>query len=224
MKVSAKFLLLDSQATISVPYLRLNMVRLELNEVLVAGVEEVFVLWSAALILYKSPETHTPANVSNQGLLFDELSTKLNAIKAFLKNNPNITLLSTDYENIFIHKDEERRDRVEVPNISPIIVFLGGKHLVFHFEVTMPEQPEENHRGKPKDVKSIGRKLAFKDRDDATSFVDADYHEIDTTGKSIFDLNFEKSQVGKRVSFLVFYISNRGETGPDSKSFEFFVN
>ena len=113
-----------------------------------------------------------------------------------------------------------RREYVHVVDYPPSLTEIENTHGFIRIDATVPTSEEINHVALPPDMR-IGRKLAtvpFGQEPTA-----ADYHIIDSVGRSKFTISFTPAEVGMDGYLVCYYFNHRGDHGPDSAPLKFRI-
>lgn len=221
MRLSQKYLDFNSEFTNFDAYLTDNATRLEVATAQVTLVTATLTTWNTAFTQYVTPATHTSIAVEGMRRAFDTAYHLVLGLRQQVKHNRNITLSAADFSNLGIHIDKTTLTPSPIPSQTPINTLLATNHLVNTLSASMPKQGEQNHRGKPEHVHSIGQEIAVLDADiDPTP---NDYHSIDSIGSTTFDISFNQSEVGKTCHLITWYINPRNESGPKSPALSFMI-
>lgn len=219
--ISKIFLRFDAELKGVVSYAKAHHARLKISAEMLAHLEADLKLWATEFALYQDAATRTSGVTYQVRLNYEAIESYLRRFQGTLKRNPDVTLSGEDYKGLHIHVNLPHRQHVPRPTIAPQIDLLGTSHLRNEFEITDPNRPEQNHRAFPPDIAAAGRKLAVVPA--GTTPTAADYVSLSNTGRTLFSLNFEPSQVGQQASLICWYMNSRGETGPPSKPLSFLI-
>ena len=172
------------------------------------------------LILYSSPATHNPGSVNDMNTVYKTCSTLTERFKKQIKANSDVVLTGPDRINLDIPVEKPRRGRIPVPDIRPAVLCINISSLLMSFISFDPTNPFK--RAKPKDVASIGVKIAVVE-EGSPEPAPEEYVKQDPEKQTEFELLFTTDQVGKRLYIICYYLNNRGEAGPDSLPFSVVI-
>ena len=223
MKHSKTYASFNDELQNIVQYLASEQKRLEVPAAVVQNLQKDYDLWRANYEAYTDPNRQTTPVVLQTGTLYHDINDYLKQFKQNIKHDMNITLTDADYENLYIHRNKAHRGHIPIPAMAPQVDLLESHHLTNTFEITNPNPPNQNHRGRPKDVAHIGRKLALVSAGSPAP-KESDYKNLVQTTRSIFQINFPPEDEGKEGYLVAWYVNHRGEAGPVSKPTTFHVN
>ncbi len=165
------------------------------------------------ILLYVAPDTNNPGTVNDMNIVYKESYILTERFKKQIKANTSVTLTGRDRLNLDIPQEKNRRGHIPVPDISPAVLCVQCVHLMMSFIAFDPTNPFK--RAKPKDVASIGVKIAFANADGGDPAPE-DYTKQDAEKQTEFEMLFTADQVGKKIYVICYYFNPRGEAGPDS--------
>lgn len=169
-----------------------------------------------AYAAYSDSNTRTAPDMAEAKVQYQLLRHETNVLQQQIKSNASITLTEDARLNLYIHLDKTTRTPAARPTTAPALLVLSSVRMVSKISATYPTTEEENHRGLPVDVVKIVRLVAITDTAEAP-LRDA-YNEIDATGHTVSQIQWDASDVSKFGWAIYIYQNNRGENGPESAS------
>ncbi len=223
MKFSQKYFDFEAESKTFVEYATdpANVTRLKLGSTLPGELTSLRADWSDIYAKYLDPATHYLV-IKDISDAYDTFHTKIQAVKAMLKANILITLISQDYTSLNIHEDAEKRAHVPRPGFAPANTVIKQTHLVVQIFTSNPNPPHEKETNLPEDVTKIGRKIAYGKPGENPPALDL-YHHIEPIGSTIYEIIFSAENLGAMAYIMTCYMNNRGEEGPYSKPTDFYV-
>ena len=120
-----------------------------------------------------------------------------------LKNSAAVTFTSSDYEQLFIHKDKTTKPH-SCPSITPKVDVVGRQTGIIKIQLSDPALPEFNHRSLPNGVSFANIFVAIAIASAAIP-IKEDYHLFVT--ESTIDLSFGNEDE-KKVAYIKAQFSN----------------
>lgn len=222
MRLAPKYFEFDTELATALAYATANTAALGISADQLTALTDASTAWTAAFALYQTPATHTPLQVAATQTAYNTARDLLTGIQQQIKNDRSITLSDADIDNMYIHRDAQRRGRVPVPSVAPDNTLLESKHLTNQISTFQPDPGVENHRGLPTDVFAVMRKIALVAIGSPAPEADA-YHAIETSGHGTFRLAWVPEQEGMECYLITAFVNRRGEMGPESQPISFTI-
>ena len=162
---------------------------------------------------YTNPNEQNSGVTSDMNKAYIYSFTYCENLNTSIKTNPMVVLTGKDRLNLDIAEDRVRRNHVGVYNVAPAVISIIQYHLRMDFIAFDPTNPFK--RGKPKDVHSIGIKVAYVKTGDPAPKPE-DYKQLTPEKQTEFELLFTADQLGLTLYIIGFYLNNRNEAGPES--------
>ncbi len=172
--------------------------------------------YATKITTYSSPDTHNSGTTNDMIISFKDAYLLVESYKTQIESNSIVVLTGTDRNNLGIAVPVSRRSRIPVPTIRPAVLCVFITNLMMKFICFDPTNPFR--RAKPKDVWSIGVKIAITGVDSPEPRLE-EYQKLDPEKNTEFEMLFTADQVGKKLYIICYYLNNRGEAGPDSLPF-----
>lgn len=169
-------------------------------------------LFFGAYSEYTSPKTHNAITVHAMKVADDNAYAVILPFRQRLKNGL-VDLTPDDYANLGIHQDKTTRTPAETPIDVPMPLLVDSRPLNLEFEATEQSTEGVNRVALPKDCR-VAREIAVLAADATPT--DADFHTIDTIGRSRFTIVFSAPEVGMNAYLRLAYENSAGR-GPFSQ-------
>ena len=186
-----------------------NATRLGITAAEVTSINALKTIYDSTYANYYNPKTHTSIIVAEMKVADNNAYTEILPLRKRLKFGA-VTLTPDDFANLGIHEDKKTKTPVERPIEVPKPFWVNSARLAITFDATIQTTEGVNRTALPKYCK-VAREIAVVAPD--VEPTEADFHAIDTIGRSRFTIVFAAAQIGMKVYLRIAYENSAGR-GP----------
>lgn len=205
----------NNYINISVPYLVANKARLVITVGAQAVLTQVQANLSTAGTGWNTiyPQSQNPA-IATSSIFASKANLRILievGLKSIYDDIPKSVLTQVDRDTLNIPLPATSRTPVPKPTAVPSINVTSRAHLSIALAIVDVARPQS--AAKPEGVSSIQLEGAFIAAGDKTTPTDADFRNIDTTGKASYMRTYTTDQLGNTEYIRARYLNSRGEAG-----------